>query len=478
PHLPYDTDQVIARAIVDAVASFIPVTVAPAIDYVYAPQSFGVNGTISLRPETFIALVSDVIRSLARHDATHFVLVDRGSGTHAPLHIISRELHEELGVTVTVVNPAGIAHDLRSHLLRDPHDGHAGEEETSLMLAIAPDRVRLDLAQSGTTTHPDTFRSGLRDPAVFLPEPPGITGDPSAATAEKGRRIFDAIVGEITAHIETWWAGRPENPPDLAGSTAYQPGKQHINRSRAGTLLGDLRSDQWETIHERCRLAVVPLGAASKEHGYHLPLQTDYLTAEALKDALLERFSILALPTFSYGYYPAFIDWPGSMSLRPETHRAAVEDIIRSLARAGFRKVLLLDTGLSTRPVLEVVARETGREFGIQVALATIEIGREAAHDLFDGEGTHANEDETSLMLAIAPDQVRLDRAVRDMRPSTVIERRDPFAPPAFVQGGKMRSESGVFGDPTKADADRGRAYLAAKVADLETHLAALLEID
>ncbi|MEZ4524246.1 MAG: creatininase family protein [Thermomicrobiales bacterium] len=100
------------------------------------------------------------------------------------------------------------------------------------------------------------------------------------------------------------------------------------------------------------------------------------------------------------------------------------------------------------------------------MALTTTELGRETAR-LFAGEGTHANEDETALMLEIAPEQVDLGRARPELRPSTVMSRRDPFAPPAFVQGGKMRSESGVFGDPMKATAENGRAYFNAKVADL-----------
>ena len=220
-------------------------------------------------------------------------------------------------------------------------------------------------------------------------------------------------------------------------------------------------------LAEKLPVAVLPMGAASKEHGLHLPNQTDLLTAEALAAAVSEQLPVLMLPPLGFGYYPAFVDWPGSMSISPTTYRGVVEDIISCLVSAGIGKVLLLDTGLSTRPVLEIVAREAQRELGVQVALTTTELGRAKANELFDGEGTHANEDETALMLAIAPDQVNLSRARPELRPSTILSRRDPFAPPAFVQGGKMRSETGVFGDPTKATAANGRAYFDAKVADL-----------
>ena len=166
------------------------------------------------------------------------------------------------------------------------------------------------------------------------------------------------------------------------------------------------------------------------------------------------------------------------MSLAPAVYRRVIGDIITCLAGAGIRKLLLLDTGLSTRPVLEIVARDALREHGLRVALATTELGREAALELFDGEGTHANEDETALLLAIAPEQVDLSRAVPDLRPSTVISRSDPFAPPSFIQGGKMRSTSGVFGDPTKATRESGLTYLDAKIHDLIAFLEAFIAED
>jgi creatinine amidohydrolase len=114
PHLPYDTDRVITTALADAVAERVPVLVAPPIDFVYAPEVAGEGGTLSLGPETFIGLVSDIIRSLARHDARHIVLIERGPGLTAPLNIVSREMHEELGITVAVATSEGLAHEVRA----------------------------------------------------------------------------------------------------------------------------------------------------------------------------------------------------------------------------------------------------------------------------------------------------------------------------------------------------------------------------
>jgi len=476
PHLPYDTDLVVASALVEVVARQFPVLVAPPIDYVYAPEVDGHGATLSVSAESFIGLVSDVISSLARHAARHILIVARGESTLAPLQIVSREMHQEYGITVAIASEAGLAHEIRSAIVTHPAGNHAGEAETSLMLAIAPERVRLDRTETTILAAPAASPGAFHEPLVIVShriDASGVAGDLSAASAEKGRRIFDASVAEIVEHLQSitaTWKNYPagDGIPDSAFD-AIEP--RSTRPAGLGIRLSDLYGPDWPQALDRCQVAVLPMGATSKEHGYHLPNQTDYITADALGDSAVARLPILLLPTFGYGYYPAFVDWPGSMSLSPDIYRRIAGDIIACLANAGLKKILLLDTGLSTRPVLEIVARDALREHGVLVALATTELGREVALDLFDGEGTHANQDETALLLAIAPDQVDLSRAVADLRPSTVISRRDPFAPPAFIQGGKMRSTSGVFGDPTKATRESGVKYLDAKIHDLVTFL-------
>jgi creatinine amidohydrolase len=242
-----------------------------------------------------------------------------------------------------------------------------------------------------------------------------------------------------------------------------------------GVLVEKLYGPDWYEALEQYDVAVLPLGAASKEHGYHLPNQTDYLEAEAFKQAVVDRLPVLMLPTFGFGYYPAFVDWPGSLHLSPTTFRMVIGDVSDCLAEAGIRKMFLLDTGLSTRPVLEIVAREAQSRHNILVAIAA-ETGATAGRKLFSGDsGTHANDAETSLMLAIAPEQVDMSLAVHDSRPSTILARLDPAAPPAFVQGGRIRSESGVFGDPTVASREKGEAYFEAKINDLIEFLEAFI---
>lgn len=245
-----------------------------------------------------------------------------------------------------------------------------------------------------------------------------------------------------------------------------------------GVLLEQMAGHEWQAAAERFSVAVLPMGAASKEHGLHLPNNTDFLEAEALKAAVVERLPVLMLPTLGFGYYPAFVEWPGSLQLSPRTYYTVVSDIVDCLAAAGLRKLLLLDTGLSTRPVLELVARDALRRHGLLVA-QVVGLGERVEAELFpDDGGTHANDPETSFMLAIAGDTVDMTRAVREQRPATVLSSRAPDAPPAFIQGGLMRSETGVFGDPTLATVEKGQAYFAAKIEDLVAFLEAFIALE
>ena len=210
PHLPYDTDRTIAEALVNAVAERVPVLVAPTIDYVYAPVVAGRGGTLTLTPEGFIELVSDVVRSLARHGTRQVLIVDRGEGTLAALNIVSRELHGELGIALAVANPAGLAWDARQALIASVPDGHAGEEETALMLALAPERVQAECIPGASPSLPIAMQlpgGALFTPASLL-EGPGYVGDPTLATAETGRRIFEAIVDELVQHVAGWREGQ------------------------------------------------------------------------------------------------------------------------------------------------------------------------------------------------------------------------------------------------------------------------------
>src|SRR3954466_8031495 len=104
---------------------------------------------------------------------------------------------------------------------------------------------------------------------------------------------------------------------------------------RPGLLLADLTWPQAERLLRRDAVVVIPLGAAAKEHGPHLPLNTDQLQADYLARRVAERSAVVGASPVTYSYYPAFVEYPGSTTLRRETARDVIVDVCRSLARFG-----------------------------------------------------------------------------------------------------------------------------------------------
>ncbi|MGH8711763.1 MAG: creatininase family protein, partial [Burkholderiales bacterium] len=111
-----------------------------------------------------------------------------------------------------------------------------------------------------------------------------------------------------------------------------------------GAWVADL---SWPKVEERVQsgaTAILPVGAAAKEHGRHLPLNTDQLQAEWLAARLIEKANVLVWPTLTYGHYPAFTDYPGSCSLSTATFENLVEETLQSIFGSGIKSALILNT--------------------------------------------------------------------------------------------------------------------------------------
>jgi len=218
-------------------------------------------------------------------------------------------------------------------------------------------------------------------------------------------------------------------------------------------------------------VAVLPAGAAAKEHGRHLPMATDYRQAEWLAARLIETHQVLIWPTISYGYYPAFTDFPGSCSLSEATFSKLLTDVIDDIIAAGTGKLLILNTGISTIPALERCAVAAGTKVPVRVAnvyrgARYLEVEQAVSEQQ---RGGHADEAETSIMLAISPDDVALDKA-RRWTPATMGAGKLVRGAPAHPN----YAPDGVFGDPTLATGEKGEQLLAAMLADLHALLAEL----
>jgi creatinine amidohydrolase len=230
-------------------------------------------------------------------------------------------------------------------------------------------------------------------------------------------------------------------------------------QNERGVLLEQLSWDEAEHALTPDRVVVIPLGAESKEHGRHLQLNNDWLMAEYLKERVLAAAPVVVAPTINYSYFPAFLEYPGSTSLRKEAARDMVVDICHSLASYGPRRFYILNTGISTiRPLSEAVKALASEGVTLKY-FEWDEIDAVVKKVQQEEGGTHADEIETSMMLVIAPNTVRMSRAVKDLSP----DRRGPLTRnPKATEG--TYSRTGAWGDPTLATKEKGQILVEATV--------------
>ncbi len=230
----------------------------------------------------------------------------------------------------------------------------------------------------------------------------------------------------------------------------------------------DMTSRDFASADVASWIAVLPV-AAVEQHGPHLPLGTDgFISAGSLDRAgglIPDDLPVTFLPTQWIGASEEHADFPGTLSVPPETLIAAWTAIGASVARAGLRKLVLINSHGGNSPVLDVVARRLRASHGM---LAVVASWRRFGHPdgLFTAEeirhDVHAGRIETSLMRAFRPDLVRMDRAA-DFTPSTVAMEQE-FAqlrasqPAGFGWLAQDLHPSGAAGDAAAASIEAGSA--------------------
>ena len=235
--------------------------------------------------------------------------------------------------------------------------------------------------------------------------------------------------------------------------TAKAPGSE----KQRGILLEKLSWDEAEKVLTPDQVVVIAMGAESKEHGLHLQLNNDWLMAEYLKERVLEKAAVVVAPTINYSYYPAFLEYPGSTSVRLETARDMVSDIVRSLAHYGPRKFYIINTGISTLRPLKQSAEELAKD-GILMRYLDFTEEDPVETKLRKSGGTHADEIETAEMLYIAPETVHMEKARRDLNPD------QPGGLTRDPKGKGTYSPTGAWGDPTLATREEGQALVESTV--------------
>jgi creatinine amidohydrolase len=255
----------------------------------------------------------------------------------------------------------------------------------------------------------------------------------------------------------------------LASLLAVAASAQPAGAPAPGILLEDLTWPQAEKVLTPEAVVVIPLGAAAKEHGPHLRLKNDFVLAEYFKRRVMAREAVVVAPTVNYHFYPAFVEYPGSTSLRLETARDVVVDICRGLARFGPRRFYVLNTGVSTIRALKPAQDQLAAEGIVMHFTDILTIGEEAEKAVRRQEGgTHADEIETSMMLYMDPSLVDMSKAAKDYHAQGAGGlTRDP-------KGRGTYSPTGIWGDATLATREKGRRVVEAMVEGMLNEIAAL----
>jgi len=245
----------------------------------------------------------------------------------------------------------------------------------------------------------------------------------------------------------------------LASAQALAVSAPQPPPANPAVLLETLSWDEAEHLLTPDTVVVIALGAESKEHGRHLQLNNDFLMAEYFKKRVLASASqnVVVAPTINYSFYPAFLEYPGSTSLGRDTARSMITDIVQSLAHYGPRRFYILNTGISTLKPLALAAAELACD-GIVLRYTDLTRDDPVEKKLRQSGGTHADEIETSMMLYIAPETVRMNKAVRDLKP------HQPGGLTRDPHGKGVYSPTGAWGDPTMATREKGQAVVESLV--------------
>jgi creatinine amidohydrolase len=231
-----------------------------------------------------------------------------------------------------------------------------------------------------------------------------------------------------------------------------------------------LTETNWKTVKEgQYRLAVLPWGA-TEAHNYHLPFGTDNYETESIvhesaRMAWEKDAKVVVLPTIPVGVNTGQTDITLTLNLYPSTQMAILGDLVESLSGHGINKLLVVN-GHGGNDFRQMI-REVGRLFP-EMFLSTCNWFQSVNKSgLFENEGDHADEMETSLMLHVRPDLVLPlseagSGAAKKFRVSALNE------PWAWTERkwSRTTADTGI-GDPKKATGEKGRKYFEAVTAQI-----------
>ncbi len=209
--------------------------------------------------------------------------------------------------------------------------------------------------------------------------------------------------------------------------------------------------------------AILPIGA-TEQHGPHLGCGVDYILADILCRAVADKVQVPMLPTVPYGCSLGHSRrWPGTITVSPITLINLIKEIGDSAYRSGVRRLFIVNTHVTNaaplRCTLEMLRSEHD-DMMVGIFNSGTLSPRVREFHYADGDDWHANDAETSLMLAKASDMVRADKL-------GIADDPDRTAGLTFSHPVNRTSTNGVTGKPSNSNADKGEAWFTWMVDDL-----------
>ncbi|MFD1451381.1 MULTISPECIES: creatininase family protein [Oceanobacillus] len=211
-------------------------------------------------------------------------------------------------------------------------------------------------------------------------------------------------------------------------------------------------------------VAILPLGA-TEQHGHHLPLGVDVYLAEGISRKLSEQTGALLLPSMPFGYSWVWRNIPGTVSIQQHHVESIIKDIAHSVARYGTKLLILVNGHDANNSSMKYATRELMDELDMTV-IYLFYPNMEKIRNEYCASPTwygmiHACEFETSLMLALKPELVDMEKSVCEFP-----EKPDLYGMSTISLGDL--SKSGVFGDATIASKEKGERMLEVFVNDMK----------
>ena len=210
----------------------------------------------------------------------------------------------------------------------------------------------------------------------------------------------------------------------------------------------------FDEARKRTDVLLVPFGAV-EVYGPHLPMGADGIATSALANAIAAEEPALVAPLIPVGYSRNLMDFPGTLSVRPASLVAYTRDIVESFIHWGSRRILFINGHAGNVAYLSELATELEAEYGVKCAqIDWWRYIQPLTEDLVEAEQLphgHASEFGTSVMLAIVPEHVKMDRAVKTL-PKQAVPYPDFIRPRRYGDS----TDTGVVGDGTLGTEAKG----------------------